>query len=281
MPEKYFAPRLHVLLAREAPYGVVIRRGPSKQVCTVGWNRKDDTFQIGQWLKGRIYERRSDLSPDGKNLIYFAMNGKWLSKSKGSWTAISSAPYLKARGFWAKGDCWNGGGLFVNNGVFWLNEGFMSAHQMLHNPQDLNLQRVAEYPDYQFFNGECFGVYFLRLIRDGWELKKQEEVDPQHRVFVFEKSLHDKWIFRKFAHSDGEAPEGKGVYYDTHEIENTKTGEKMDGSAWEWAEVDGKRLVWAQDGKLFAARIGPKGMGEKAMLHDFNDMKFENRVAPY
>jgi cytochrome bd-type quinol oxidase subunit 2 len=30
---------------------------------------------VGQWLKGRIYERRSDLSPDGKHLIYFAMNG--------------------------------------------------------------------------------------------------------------------------------------------------------------------------------------------------------------
>ena len=66
--------RLHVLLAREAPYAVVIRRGPAKQVCTVGWDRSTDAFTLGQWFKGRIYERRSDLSPDGKHLIYFALS---------------------------------------------------------------------------------------------------------------------------------------------------------------------------------------------------------------
>jgi hypothetical protein len=58
-----FAARIHVLLATDAPLGVVIRRGPAKQVCTVLWDRKTDEFRVGQWLKGRIYERRSDISP--------------------------------------------------------------------------------------------------------------------------------------------------------------------------------------------------------------------------
>lgn len=87
-----YSPRLHVLLAREVDYAVVIRRGPSKHVCTVGWDMKTNEFALGQWLKGRIYERRSDLSPDGKYMIYFAMNGKWNSIAKGSWAAISKAP---------------------------------------------------------------------------------------------------------------------------------------------------------------------------------------------
>src|ERR1700742_4479685 len=99
-----FPARIHVLLASEARVGVVIRRGPSKQVCTVLWDRKTDEVKGGQWMKGRIYERRCDISPDGKHLIYFAMNGKWGSESKGSWTAISRAPYLKALGFFPKGD---------------------------------------------------------------------------------------------------------------------------------------------------------------------------------
>ena len=64
--------RLHVILAREAPLAVVIRRGPAKQVCTVLWNRRTDEFTLGQWLKGRIYEDRCDLSPDGRYFIYFA-----------------------------------------------------------------------------------------------------------------------------------------------------------------------------------------------------------------
>ena len=89
--------RLHVLLAREASTAVVIRRGPTRHTAVIGWNRKTDEFTLGQWLYGRIYERRSDLSPDGQHLIYFAMNGRWHSSVKGSWTALSRAGRLLAR----------------------------------------------------------------------------------------------------------------------------------------------------------------------------------------
>ena len=70
-PERIPA-RLHVILAREAPKAVVFRRGPSGSVCTLGWDLETDTFTMGQWLKGRIYEYRSDLSPNGELMIYFA-----------------------------------------------------------------------------------------------------------------------------------------------------------------------------------------------------------------
>jgi hypothetical protein len=126
-----FPARLHVLFARESRFAVVIRRGPSKRVCTMGWDRREDKFSMGQWLKGRIYERRSDLSPNGKYMIYFAMNGKWDSEVKGSWTAISMAPYLKAIGLWTKGDCWFGGGIFLSKTEFWLNDGIGCAHKQL------------------------------------------------------------------------------------------------------------------------------------------------------
>lgn len=76
-----FPARLHVLLARDTKVGLVIRRGPAKSVCTVLWNRERDTFKLGQWMRGRIYERRCDLSPDGTRFIYFAMNGRWQSEA--------------------------------------------------------------------------------------------------------------------------------------------------------------------------------------------------------
>lgn len=88
--------RIHALLARNSKYIVVIRRGPSRQVCFIGWDRETDTFMPAQWLKGRVYERRSDILPNGKYLIYFAMNGKWDSETKGSWTAVSKTPWMKA-----------------------------------------------------------------------------------------------------------------------------------------------------------------------------------------
>lgn len=46
MPQS-FTPRLHVLFAYEAPTAVVFRRGPSDVYCTVGWDRRDDSFTVG------------------------------------------------------------------------------------------------------------------------------------------------------------------------------------------------------------------------------------------
>src|ERR1700681_4054036 len=83
-------PRLAVLLASEAPVGVVFRRGPTKLVRVVIWNRTNDKFKLGPWFKGRIFVDRSDLSPDGRHMIYFAMGGvAWaIPATGGTWTAI-------------------------------------------------------------------------------------------------------------------------------------------------------------------------------------------------
>ncbi len=64
--------RLHAILARRGPNAIVFRRGPSDKVAIIGWDRSNDTFTLGQWLRGRIYPLRCDLSPSGKQLIYFA-----------------------------------------------------------------------------------------------------------------------------------------------------------------------------------------------------------------
>jgi len=80
-------------------------------VLLIRWNIDDDTFECGQWFKGRIYERRCDLSPEGDLLIYFAANYR---KPYYSWTAISCPPFLTALALWPKGDCWGGGGHFLS-----------------------------------------------------------------------------------------------------------------------------------------------------------------------
>jgi len=78
--------RLYALLARKAACGVVFRRGPSNRVLLISWNTSSDTFRTGQWLKGRIYQRRCDLSPEGDLLLYFAANYR---EPLRSWSAIS------------------------------------------------------------------------------------------------------------------------------------------------------------------------------------------------
>ena len=273
---RFFA-RIHALLARDAPLGVIIRRGPSKQVCTILWDRRRDEFQVGQWLKGRIYERRSDLSPDGKYFIYFAMSGKWDAESKGSWTAISRAPYLKALAMFPKGDCWHGGGLFTGKRSYWLNDGY--GHSVLRNTSEL--RRDLKFQPTEYFGGECLGVYYPRLLRDGWSMVERINVAEWKDHDVFDKPLGHGWTLRKIAHAEAGAPAGKGCYWDEHELLHPASGERVQRPEWEWAEVDGRRLVWAERGKLFGARISRQGITDEAQLFDFNDLCFEPIEAPY
>jgi hypothetical protein len=102
--------RIYAILAREAPFAVVFRRGPSKQVLTISWNTETHEFRMGQWFKGRIYERRCDLSSSGEKLIYFA--AKYRSTLY-TWTAVSRPPFPTALLLWPKGHAWGGGGVFL------------------------------------------------------------------------------------------------------------------------------------------------------------------------
>jgi len=107
-------PRLFVVLAREAPVGVILRRGPAAWYHVVLWHTDTDLFEHGAWFKGRIYEERCDLSPDGQLLLYFALQGsRWRTSYRGTWTAVSRPPWLHALVLWPQGDTWGGGGRFV------------------------------------------------------------------------------------------------------------------------------------------------------------------------
>ncbi len=274
-----FPPRVHVILARDAAYGIIIRRGPSKSVCTIGWDRQKDVFRLGQWLRGRIYERRCDLSPDGRHFIYFAMNGKWSGKLKGSWTAISRTPHLKAIGLWANGSCWNGGGLFMTNSTYWLNTP-ISGQEQRQSPG-----KLREYKDFPFqerYGGECPGVYYIRLQRDGWNLIRHltDQAGDTSSV-VFEKPLPKGWLLEKTAHATMYHSVGKGCYYDTHRLIHRERHIELDCPNWEWADLDGRRLVWVDQGVLYRAEISANGVGFIRQLYDFNPMEFEAIAAPY
>lgn len=272
-----FPARLHVLLARNASQAVVLRRGPSKQVCSIGWDRRHDTFEEGQWLRGRIYERRCDLSPDGRHMIYFAMNGHWGSATGGSWTAISRAPYLRALVLLGKGDGWHGGGLFTGPDRYWLNDGY--GHRVLRDSKEL--RRDLGHVPSPYYGGECPGVYYHRLVRDGWTYHEHIEASRQAALTVFEKDLGSGWRLRKLAHEEVGAPVGKGCYWDEHELEHER-GIRIACPDWEWAERDGNRLLFGSRGGLYRV-ARPKGdvLEEPTLLHDFNGMRFVARAAPY
>jgi hypothetical protein len=264
-------------MARESASALVIRRGPSRHTAVVGWDRSTDRFTLGQWLCGRIYERRCDIAPDGRHWIYFAMNGRWHSESKGSWTAVARTPWLKAVSYFPKGDGWHGGGLFRSSVEFWLN----GAREHEVRFEGRGLKRTSKFPWHESYGGECPGVYYVRLQRDGWKLADPRINGPDGEQMLFEKRANDAWVLRKYTHATQVHPVGRGCYYDTHGLFHTKTGVSEMKPEWEWADLDGDRLVWAADGCLFAGRIGSEGLESEKLLQDFRPMQFERITAPY
>jgi hypothetical protein len=274
-----FPARLHVVVAWRARRAVVFRRGPSTVVATLGWDLATDRFQLGQWLRGRIYERRADLSPDGRHLIYFAANHARTARadSLASWTAISRAPWLTALALYQGLGCWQGGGLFLSDTRFWLN----GCNQPVR--QHRTIRPDPAWRPSVYYGNECTGVYYPRLERDGWRrLDRLDLAGISHRVTRFEKDLGNGWILRKLAHEQIGAPPGRGCYWDEHELVRADPAATRRLPDWEWAERDRRSLLWAERGCLYRARLHARtGFGPPRVLYDLNDLKFERRVAPY
>lgn len=269
--------RLHVILARDAPVGIVIRRGPAKQVATILWNRESDTFQLGQWLKGRIYERKCDLSPDGKYFLYFALKGSFMSATKGAYTAISQAPYLKAIALFPEGSTHYGGGLWIGDREFWLNTGCFRGKPLRESPK---VKRVQNSSLFTLVNRRSIEGYSERLIRDGWTRCADIQSSTCNRVSVFEKVLSDGWILAKLVHQ-ASTGQDESPYWEEHELISADRAAVHSLPDWEWADWDRYRLVWATEGRLATGELGENGIEAVSIIYDFNGMKFEPLKAPY
>lgn len=281
--------RLYAILARKSAKAVVFRRGPSKQVLLISWDTSNDTFKPGQWFKGRIYERRCDLSPDGELLLYFA------AKYRGSysWSAVSKPPYLTALAMWPKGDCWGGGGEFITRHRIALNhrDSEMNLAHGLRLPKLIRIEQFGERPGW----GEDDPIWSARLQRDAWELvsyptKTKDELgsrvswepDPPikwhkpHPKFPTQYSLEMEIVG---------IHERDGPWYLTEHsvIDARGKVERLGRSEWaDWSR-DGD-LLFAIGSKLYRAKHDQghlSSLEDASVIADFSDLKFENREAPY
>lgn len=261
--------RLQFLLARRVPIGVIFRRGPSKWVQIIRWHTKTDSFEEGQWFHGHIYAGRSDLSPNGSLLIYFAskFNKKTISDSEYTyaWTAISKPPFLSALALWPKGDCWHGGGLFTTSHDVLLNHRPDSSEP---HPKHLPVGvRVRPNP---YAAGEDDGVAIPRMERDGWRFLRDLEYDYYDR-----RTIHPA-VFEKQS-GKGSTKLHVEKYFDPEEqwlcSLVTEQGKPFLVGTGTCADFDQQgRLVFATEGKLFAVKLR-KGEVGLEQLADFNDAK--------
>jgi len=106
--------RLYVLVATHAPVALIVRRGPSTWWHLLKWDLERLSVEPGAWIRGTLYPRRSDISPDGRLLGYFA-----LRSSPPPWDtyfAVSKLPWLTALAAWHTGGTWTGGCQFARDG---------------------------------------------------------------------------------------------------------------------------------------------------------------------
>lgn len=269
------------MFAGQADYALIIRRGPSKSVCSLGWDRGTNTFQVGQWINGRIYEYDCDLSPNGKYLIYKAFSTKWDGRRFGCTTAISRTPYLKPIGLWhSREGTWIAGGFFIDDSQYWIKHGRL-GHDTILPPTDLSESPECPFKGY----GEYLNIYFLRLQRDGWRRIERQKLNSYTSEDVFDKPVDPVWTLRKKiinTIASAKPRQGKGCWYDEHQLLcSGDTSETLDYPAWEWADADHRGLYWAEKGKLFTAQLSKKGLESITELYDFNPMKYEQIDAPY
>lgn len=275
--------RVFFILAREAPIAIVFRRGPSHWVQVLKWNTETDFVEEGQWFRGRLYERRSDLSPDGSLLLYFAhkINGRTLADREYTyaWTAVSRPPYLTALALWPKGDCWHGGGLFQNNGTVILNHKpeVAAAHPM-HLPSKLTVQLK------EHVHGEDDPIFPERLARDGWTLKQEWIVSNRGYPLMFHTEQAEVW-----EKSSEKGPQSiqltrsiTGLDYKEHFAVREDTD-----AAWNdlhmtsWADWDHSgRLAFAQNGRLLSGQFDPAGQMHTREVIDLNPLQPRTVAAP-
>ena len=103
------APRIYCIPATNAPTIAVFRRGPTNWSHVGRWDLRENRYEAGAWLRGRIFPRRCDLSPDGRFLCYFAQkpSARWVHGE--AYVAVSKLPWLTALhalptcGTWTRG----------------------------------------------------------------------------------------------------------------------------------------------------------------------------------
>ena len=268
--------RLYVYLAPDAPVGVVLRRGPSDWCALSVWHTDTDSIEHGQWIHGRVYPRRCDVSPDGALFAYFvhkATGGPDVRVD--SWAAVSRPPYFTALALWPIGTTYFAGGYFVDPQTLFMSwitgtPEIGSLPPWLRLTSELpHVQRTPEWTDQT--------VYFNRLLRGGWTPVPSID-DPKA---TWEREAPDGAATLIMAPAlDADFSTYGGRHVDDYALRRelgSGAGEAVVLGRATWCDFDQRgRLVLAQDGRLLEWRDGTTHL-----IADFNALTPVTEASPH
>jgi hypothetical protein len=247
---------LSVLRAREAPIAVVLRQGPTKQVRMIRWRLDTDEFERGQWFAGRLYPERSDVSPDGRFLLTFAM------RRGNTWNAISRPPWFSPIAVWEDQGTWGGGG-------FWPSS---TEVRLRTNPAAMPLDPKFKLPSWLTV-GWATGAF----DRDGWR-----QPGPDANPYL-EGKLHPT-ISAFELQRRAAIPIAVGSNTDRHayafRIVDHKHAREHELFTADWADWHPSGdLAIARDGLIQRIAIVQRHLAEPKVIADFTGDTFE-KIAP-
>jgi hypothetical protein len=260
--------------AAEAPIGVVLRRGPSDWSRLSVWHTETDAIEHGQWLRGRVYSRRCDVSPDGSLFAYFvhkATGGPDVHAD--SWAAVSRPPYFTALALWAIGTTYFAGGHFIDGRTLYMS-GVTDAPDIGAVPPWLRLSTDAPYID-RTPEWTDRTVHVNRLLRDGWR-PAGDASDPRATWEHAAPSPDDDRVLVMAPALDADFSSYGGRNVDDYALRTPGGGLDVLGRAT-WAGFDhGGRLVMARDGQIVERQ---RDRSER-VIADFNDQSPAPEAAP-
>jgi hypothetical protein len=264
--------RLFVYLARDAPLGVVLRRGPSDWVRLSLWHTDVDAFEHGQWMKARVYERRSDLSADGSLFLAFVRRSSGpASGNTDSWVAISRPPWFTALARWNVGGTYYTGGFFPDGRTLWLGFDPKSPDQ---GTLPGWLPATTALPAYidRSNNWTERTVWNNRLIRDGWTRTDETATE------VWERPGPDgtRTLVMTLTSATNVGTFG-GRYLVEYAVRDEAQGTVVPLGQATWADWDQNgRVVIAQGGRLMSWTP----LDERHVIADFNPQLPQPEAAP-
>lgn len=178
-------------------------------------------MESGDWMRGRLFPLRSDLSPDGKWLVYLAM------PDRGSWTfnAVSAPPSLAVATRWETYGTYFGGGLWRSASELAINIdrscGNTALPQLEFRHGSALAAKLAETVRFSVLDPLGFmedeGVLYQRLERDGWKWVTPAGGDEQKARLTADRSARAEFLRRPTdAHPTlrlVELPYDKGRHY--------------------------------------------------------------------
>lgn len=264
--------RLFVYLARGAPLAVVLRRGPSGWARLSVWHTDTDRFEHGQWIKGRVYERRSDLSADGSLFAAFVRQSGRRNVGADSWIALSRPPYFTASAVWFVGGTYHTGAFFPSDDAVWIgfredtppDIGAVPPSLRVETPRAIPyIDGTAEWPERT--------VHFNRLLRDGWRL-----LDRETHASLWERP-HPSASSTLTMMQTFEGYRRFGGPYAVRYAVSSRDGRSEDIGEASWVDWDQQgRLIVARDGCLYEWRV----TGALRLIEDFNGQEPDPQPAP-